>query len=894
MLWGKTNLTTLSKNSNQRVFLKDADDRPDGFRWHSLLHHMIDVGACAEALLATPVMAKRFKHLTGVDLTPAITARLTVLVMLHDFGKAQSVFQNQIVAGCERGQGHMEPWLAALMQAGERGNGRYLDGMADALGLSSVEAWFCNGTDLRDENSEEDGLCSLLAASTFHHGGRGELAKIRTYDLSSLEVTSAFGVHPMDGLREIGEALRLLLPDAWGMGEAVPVSGDLIHWFSGLAMISDWMGSDSQERRFPYWDGRGTAKVRLSFARKRAARLLSDIGIPVSREMGTPEPLSALVDDDGRPMVPTEVQQAVLDIPADQHFMLLEAPTGDGKTEAAILRYLVLVAAGEVDSLYFAVPTRSAATELRQRIETILSRVMPNLPGKVVAAMGGRARDVYDVDADIPWAAGHPARFMAAPIAVGTIDQAYLSVMKTRHADMRSFLLCRALLVIDEVHAADPYMSELTAALAERHIRWGGHVLLMSATLGSDALDRVCNRLGQDRQTSFQEAVNTHYPLIRSGVSGPNGESSKLLAASSEKTVQLRIMPTAEVLEQVKSAVQAGARVLFIRSTVTDAVETQRALEAAGIATLAVGMEDDGDSIQSLHHGRFVASDRAKLDAALVAMIGKKAPVRSAGQGVVCVTTQTGEQSLDLNADLLISDPCPVEVFLQRLGRLHRHKGLRPEGFETPLCIILDPGDLEEMIVTSGQRGIITRGVPGFGFAFVYKNLLSVHALIDWVRRHGEITIPKCNRLLVEQGTHGRHLRGEAERLGGRWVFLADQLYGRNAAERQHARASILNTRLSFLSTEASFVERGMSTRLGEETVDIPCDKFPCAFGGTTELIQIPFRQAVQAFSGSGDGGGGIGAMRGKVLSTGLDGSLIQVGELLYRYGSHGLMRVTH
>jgi len=881
-VWGKTNLKALPKKEGERVLLKTVSDLPEGFRWHSLLHHMIDVGACAEALLSNPVIASRFRHMSGCNLTDIVTARLAVLIMLHDLGKVMADFQNQIVSGMDKSRGHMQPWLASLLRASDRDDPTYMDNMAKAIGLHDMVPWFCVKEVPGDENNDAP-LEAMLAASTFHHGGRGDLGKIADYDLKGLDKTTVFDVHPMDTLRNIVVQIREIYPQAWRDAPPVPVSGDLIHWFAGLVMIADWMGSAADRNRFPYWDGKGTGAERLRFARMRAATLMSDIGIPVAKELGTPEPLSIMFDKDGNQMTPRPVQKTVMQVPTDHRWMLIEAQTGDGKTEAAIMRYLVLLMVGEVDSLYFAVPTRSAGRELHQRIKLALGRVMPGLSDKIVSAMGGKAAAIYDDTQDIPWAAGDPGRFMAAPIAVGTIDQAYLSVMMTRHAPMRSFLLSRSLLVIDEVHAADPYMTEITRALVQRHTRCGGHVLLMSATLGSTAKSRISAKTERRVRMSLEDAVRLPYPLVSHGVDGLDEHSVPEADLSREKVVRLEMMSLDAALDAAEHAASMGARVLLIRSTVTDAVATQMALEMRGVRTL------DVDGIQTLHHGQFASIDREKLDEALLEAIGKGSCVRGKGHGLVCVTTQTGEQSLDLNADLMITDPCLKDVFLQRLGRLHRHPGNRPVGFETPKCIVLDPGDLEHFIMASPKNQMITRGVPGFGFPYVYRNLLSVNSLISWIRNRGKVRIPQDNRMFVELGSHEEHLIETAQSLGGKWKVLSERLYGRTAAERQAARAIIFDTHRGFLTSSPSFVQEGkLGTRLGDSTVSISCDEFPAAFGGTINMLQLPLIKVIQAIGAEED----FRSITGNLISFPNGNALIAIGEREYIYGRHGLLPV--
>lgn len=183
--------------------------------------------------------------------------------------------------------------------------------------------------------------------------------------------------------------------------------------------------------------------------------------------------------------------------------VVLEAETGSGKTEAALWRFLHLFAQGEVDSLYFALPTRFAATQAYKRVCAAFARAWPKVPLVVVRALAGYAAadgacarplpdfqvlwsdDPLDAEAGRRWAAETSKRFLAAPVAVGTVDQALLGTLQVKHAHLRHALAARSLLVIDEVHASDAYMGVLIEQLINAQTTLGGHTLLLSATLGA-------------------------------------------------------------------------------------------------------------------------------------------------------------------------------------------------------------------------------------------------------------------------------------------------------------------------------------------------------------------------------------------------------------------------
>ena len=358
-----------------------------------------------------------------------------------------------------------------------------------------------------------------------------------------------------------------------------------------------------------------------------------------------------------------------------------------------------------MDGLYFALPTRAAAGQIHERVKQFAADLFPERfrPPVVLAVPGyrpdadanGVELPAYKVwwdshyDNERPWASESPKRYLAAQIAVGTVDQAMMGALKVKHAHLRAACLARNLLVVDEVHASDTYMRRILKALLDAHLGTGGYALLMSATLGSAARRQW---LGDRRDLALGDAVETPYPAV--SVASTDGESIIAVGGNNrEKIVGVAAEPVMDdfgaVAEQALQAARGGAKVLIVRNTVDYAIDTQRAVEESASDSDRGLLFALGDT-PTLHHGRFGAGDRRLLDRAVEAQLGKD---RAAG-GVIVVGTQTLEQSLDIDADMLITDLCPADVLLQRIGRLHRHlRDDRPAGYETPRCVVLMPDE---------------------------------------------------------------------------------------------------------------------------------------------------------------------------------------------------------
>ena len=876
-------------------------DHAEKSRIHLLEHHLADVGACFQALLEQPTIRKRLAHAGGCDdLDDATIARLCVFAALHDIGKLNIGFQAQI-------------WSSADLPTGERSPRRaghtsdltpVLSGVDGATG-----SWFFDALGWNDflnwDAQDGETACGLLVATFSHHGTPLQLEGGRS---NNSQIWRDFGdLSPRVCAERIGGLLREWFPKAFtDNAPPLPSAPAFQHMFLGLCTLADWIGSN--ECFFPY-AGTPQHDYFRTAAQVNAKRAIRDIGLNISEqhrlfsETSMPD-FGALFSGDGaaNDFQPNAIQKAAArDTSLDERVIIIESETGSGKTEAALWRFARMYRKGLVDGIYFALPTRAAAAQIHGRVKRFAANLFDgqDAPPVVLAVPGYEADSdaervelpEYDEHAagephhEKPWASENPKRYLAAQIAVGTIDQAMMGALKVRHSHMRAACLARNLLVVDEVHASDAYMRRILEALLEAHIGAGGYALLMSATLGSDARHRLLSAAtSTDTDAlSLDDAIDMSYPAVSAGSSG--GERVKGVGENGRtKSVRVSARPIMhgfdEAAEIALDAARAGAKVLVVRNTVGHAVETQRALERlAGECDKKLLFELKG--VPTLHHGRFAAPDRQLLDHAVETYLGKGI---KRGEGCVVVGTQTLEQSLDIDADLLITDLCPVDVLLQRIGRLHRHERYRTVGYEEPECIVLTPpdNDLSPLL----ERGQAADGLGPYGG--VYEDLRVLEATLRLIAEYSEWDIPAMNRELVERATHPDALEAIVVELGDKWREHANHVEGEGIADSLTARGAIVRLDKSFFADNRDVlfgsVEENIRTRLGDDRVDIAFDApqfSPFGQPGAIDKIAISLRWL------------GDTAVPESVSASAVDGSFeFAIGSRRFRYDRLGLHRL--
>lgn len=765
--------------------------------WHPLIDHCADVSACAAGLIELPTWGSRLARLYGVQQLDAATkARLSVLAALHDIGKFNLGFQAKGRPELGQPAGHVREALGAI-------------GSESLAAIEPLGDWGI-------------GTTGLLVSSICHHGR--PYAYNSPHPFQQTWWRSRAGLDPRNGVEALVAACRTWYPDAFSAdAPSLDERPDFEHAFAGLIMLSDWIGSDSEF--FPYADDRVD---RMPFARAAAADFMSNGWLDATTARRSDRAKCAAFQRVSSHHTAKPTQTAITRLPSDEDssITVLESETGSGKTEAALARFITLFSAGKVDGLYFALPTRTAATQMHRRVFNAVQLAFSDPPPVVLGVPdylrvddreGEKSKlarfDVLWPDADRfryrGWAGEGPKRYLAGCVIVGTIDQVLLSSLRVNHAHMRATALMRLLLVVDEVHASDAYMTRILEDVLARHRRAGGHALLLSATLGGEVRARLLAPGERPSLPSLDAATETAYPLISHRGSDRRHTLVPCEAKSRDVTVEDRplIEDHSAVAALALAGALAGAKVLVVKNTVLDCIETQRAIERLAAHQNVTGVLFHCRGAIAPHHARFSRGDREALDTSLEGRFGKE---RDA-DGCVLIATQTVQQSLDIDADLLLTDLCPADVLLQRIGRLHRHARARPAGFEVARAIVLTPSN-RDLGVLLGPKG---KARHHHGLGTVYPDLRVLEATWQVIEAAVTWSIPSMNRSIVERSVHSSALEAISASLKGDWEAHGQYIRGTERGESRQADLNLIEWSTAY--SETTFAEHvHIPTRLGE------------------------------------------------------------------------------
>ncbi len=450
---------------------------------------------------------------------------------------------------------------------------------------------------------------------------------------------------------------------------------------AGITCVADWIASD--EELFPP----GEPPLPSGEGRKRAARALERCGF-IRSAFRQGLSFRGIFGFDPHP-----AQRAFLEAVSAPGVYVLEAPMGMGKTEAALHAAYRLVASGVHSGLYFALPTRLTSDRIHERVRAFLEAVSTE-PASVKLAHGQAWLKEFEAGAEgsgkssgirpPPWF--NPSkRGLLFPFAVGTIDQALLSVLNVKHAFVRSFALAGKVVILDEVHSYDAYTGTLLDELVARLRGLGCTVIILSATLTAARRKALLGPGAPDA---------TGYPLL-AGIRADGTVLARPLRPPPSRSVRLRWLDasTAHPLEEAIAKARAGCNVLCIANTVATAQEWFRMLK---------GEMAPDEFPTGLLHAKFTGADRERIEKEWMGKLGKRPATGPDPRphGSILVATQIVEQSVDIDADWMLSELAPADMLLQRLGRLWRHgRGSRPA--DAPelavVCARMPPADLSDL-----------------------------------------------------------------------------------------------------------------------------------------------------------------------------------------------------
>lgn len=642
------------------------------FYYHPAVCHMLDAGIVARQLFLS--MPDEFRHRFASEFSDDADYFFNVvgfLTSLHDIGKISPGFQAKREDLCE----HLRNEGYRFSRVDETRHGQ--------VALDVLPALLENEEECDAENALV--FSRVLAA---HHGaflcggdivaGSGKWEEARKAVVSYL--ANCFRVGTLEPLR-------------------MPTTSALL-LFAGLVSVADWLAS--AEENFPYLNGVPESIDRYILEREKLAkeivhRLKFDCFCFTKKEF------SELFEFDS----PNPCQSAALKVIEQlEHpmFVVIESPMGTGKTEAAQAGFACISSRESLRGMYYALPTQATGNAMLPRMQVYLEKL--GMGGAELHLLHAnrdlnpdydqlRVSGVEENEGGITASGWFTARKrgLLAGYGVGTLDQALLAVIKARHFFVRLFGLSGKLLVLDEVHAYDAYMVEEIYRL----IGWLAHcqtsIFLLSATLPKARREK----LAQAFSPGILLPDDIEYPCVI-GINGDGELKSESIRGLEEDTISMIPVVTtsgekvAYITALLKEKLEGGGCAACIMNTVSEA---QRLYEDI--------KQHVSDADLILFHSRFTLERKLEIEKALLDRYGKKGTRPQKG---IVIATQVIEQSLDVDFDLMVTDIAPVDLLLQRAGRLHRHKRNRAELLKERTLYVLIP-DFLTVVPNFGGSGKI-------------------------------------------------------------------------------------------------------------------------------------------------------------------------------------------
>lgn len=757
-------------------------------QWHPLVCHMLDVAAVARVTIESmPEFLSGWSERLGLE-PEWLLDLVCFLAAIHDLGKFTPEFQCKI------------PELAQLLQNGSEPLivGYPHTSVAWLLWNKKLEGQVFSRYEIEDEQSINLGntLEPLLSASFGHHGGPVRGPSIR----SKSTIRRVFG----DDAVSACSILLDNLIDLFGGVHHIFLQPNVLvshrsdinifsFILSGLIILSDWTASASSNFPFlvPANEGQFSDQIEPYNMKGYFTKAQVLAKSAIERQGITPVPKKPIENlwKDLFPNLyeakhePSPLQEMMIHLKPENEpgLYVIEDLAGAGKTEAALILFSKLQNVGAVDGFYFALPTMATSNGMYRRLKQVHRKFFADegIPSLILAHGGSKLHqdfqksvvpDVHSIpeesnntgkglsdsqeieysaskSACSEWIADRSRKVFLAQVGVGSVDQAMLSVLYSKHNTLRMFGLSRKVLIIDEVHAYDLYMQRILNNLLEFMATQQKSVILLSATLPLSMKKELANayrkgfHLDDNPYPTYSDG-NDSFPLITIYHKSKSIHIPVEARLGNRRSVSLSFFSSPHIdepLEFLKEVSLTGRCGVWIRNTVHDVQVAYAALVGE------IGAEN-----VLMFHSRFTMQDRQIHENRVLETYGKESG-ESIRKGKVLIATQVVEQSLDLDFDEMVTDLCPIDLVVQRAGRLKRHSR-DPRG--NPIAGEKDNRDAPLLhIYGPNPEGTITSEwysdfFPGGSFVYKDPGILWRTAKILYEER--ALVVPDKSRYLVE------------------------------------------------------------------------------------------------------------------------------------------------
>ncbi|MHA1491874.1 MAG: CRISPR-associated helicase Cas3', partial [Promethearchaeota archaeon] len=745
--------------------------------YHPLLFHLIDAGNVAYALLDAEAFQSQLQLLSNVTgcLKSDLKHWLAYITALHDIGKCTALFQTKAKA----------MYLKPLIHAGipfstlENVNYRHeaFSGIWIQKHLIEKFGW------------DKYAVRTIGSCLRGHHG-----------DFFSKLIKETSELKPSwSELRDIiVSKLQEVFLHSTSSNQINRRSIDFLHQsvigvlLSGLIILSDWICSNENLFINPLQNDafgnvcqyqnevNGISKDDAIFKKmvpflesvnnyrdislRHAKRAVEKMGFNTSYKWDPDATFKKLWNFNVLRPIQVCCENIVKKIQQLPDLFIIEAPMGEGKTEAALYLASILIARRKLAGMYIALPTAATSNQMHKRVNEFMKNNEVNSisNARLIHGMSWLQDDEYTPNYShtiigesendktlnaIAFQWFKPKRrALLSPYAVGTVDQSMLSVLRVKFGVLRLLGLSGKVLIIDEVHAYDAYMSRIIIKLLKWAKELHTPVILLSATLPLSKKKMLFKASGMDVSNFDNSGKGSMlaYPLITAGKRDGRFISFPVKGGSTiENVFWLKLyynsLGNQEAIANIAlDAVNDGGCICVIANTVRSA----QSIYSKIVEFYKKNFNDQNDQINySLFHARFKAMDRNCIEKKVLNDFGKGSLKRPDEEGFhfrpkksILVATQVVEQSLDLDFDEMITEIAPIDAILQRSGRMWRHKERKKRPKSKPILHVICP-NLESFSFGSTAK--------------IYSSYLLLKTLNVLYGRH-QIIIPDEIRSLVE------------------------------------------------------------------------------------------------------------------------------------------------